>query len=107
VKSKDAEFWADWAAAHAGARVNMFYIFTEREVGKDPKLPVSASNPLDRRVPTGTTFPALQLDRLARERKLGNVTVVRETKATTLNHTDVPRAHLAALLKAASYLDDR
>jgi hypothetical protein len=107
VKSKDAEFWADWAEAHPGARVTMFYIFTERDVGKNPKLPVSPSNPLARRVPTGTTFPATELERLARERKLGNVTVIRQTKATTLNHNDVPRAHLAALLKAAPYLDDR
>jgi hypothetical protein len=38
---------------------------------------------------------------------LTNVTVVRETRETTLNHNDVPRAHLADLLRAAPYLDDR
>jgi hypothetical protein len=85
----------------------MFYLFTEKDVGKDPKRPVSPSNPLARREPTGTTFPAMELERLAKTRMLGNVSVVRETKATTLNHNDVPRAHLADLLKGAPYLDDR
>jgi hypothetical protein len=107
VKDKDADFWADWAKGHAGTKVTMFYLFTEREVGKDPKLPVGPGNPLDHREPTGTTRPALDLERLARDRMLGNVAVLRETKASTLNHTEVPRAHLADLLKAASYLDDR
>jgi hypothetical protein len=32
---------------------------------------------------------------------------VRGSKETTLNHNDVPRTHLANLLKAARYLDDR
>jgi hypothetical protein len=107
VKARDAEFWADWAREHPGARVAMFYLFTERAVGKDPNLPVSRTNPLDHREPTGTTRPALQLERLAKSRMLGNVRVVCGTRATTLNHNDVPRAHLANLLKAARYLDDR
>jgi hypothetical protein len=107
VKDRDAEFWSDWSQGHSGARVTMFYIFTEKSVGKDPKLPVGPGNPLDHREPTGTTFPAMELERLAKARKLENVTVVRETRASTLNHTDVPRAHLADLLKAAAYLDDR
>ena len=38
---------------------------------------------------------------------LGNVSVMLETKATTLNHNEVPRTHLATLLKAAAYLEDR
>jgi hypothetical protein len=107
VKDRDAEFWSDWARGHAGTKVTMFYLFTEKDVGKDPKLPVSPSNPFDHREPTGTTFPALELERLAKAQNLGNVTVVRETKASTLNHNEVPRTHLADLLKAALYLDDR
>jgi hypothetical protein len=107
VKDKDADFWSDWAKGHPGAKVTMFYIFTQKDVGKDPRLPVSASNPLDHREPTGTTFPAMELERLAKARMLGNVAVVRETKASTLSHTDVPRTHLADLLKAAPYLEDR
>jgi hypothetical protein len=107
VKDKDAEFWSDWAAGHPGTQVAMFYLFTERDVGKDPKRPVGPGNPLARREPSGTTFPAMELQRLAKARGLGNVTVVRQTKATTLNHNEVPRAHLADLLKAAPYLDDR
>jgi hypothetical protein len=107
VKDKDAEFWSDWAKGHAGTKVTMFYLFTEKSVGKDPKLPVSAENPFDHREPTGTTFPSLELERLAKAQSLGNVTVVRESKASTLNHNEVPRTHLADLLKAASYLDDR
>ena len=47
----------------------------------------------------------MELERLAKARMLGNVTVVRETKASTLNHNEVPRTHLADLLKAAAYLD--
>jgi hypothetical protein len=107
VKDRDAEFWADWAARHPGARVSMFYIFTQKQVGRDPKRPVSATNPLDHHDPAGTTLPAMELERLANLRKLTNVLVVRETKATTLDHTEVPRTHLAALLKAAAYLDGR
>lgn len=107
IKDKDADFWADWAQAHPGTQVAMFYLFTEKEVGKDPKKPVSAENPADRRVPTGTTFPAQELERLARARELGNVAVVRGTEATTLDHAEVPRAFLAGLLKAAAYLDAR
>jgi hypothetical protein len=107
VKAKDAEFWAEWAKGHPAARVTMFYLFSERAVGKDPKRPVSRSNPVDHRVPTGTTLPALELERLAKVRKLSNVRVVRGSKETTLNHNDVPRTHLANLLKAARYLDDR
>ena len=63
------------------------------------KLPVGPSNPLEHREPTGTTFPAMALERLAKAQLLANVTVVRETKASTLNHNDVPRTHLADLLK--------
>jgi hypothetical protein len=107
VKDRDADFWSEWASGHPDTKVSMFYLFTEKDVGKDPKLPVSASNPLDHRQPTGTTFPAMELERLARDKMLGNVTVVRESKATTLNHNEVPRIHLAELLKAARYLDDR
>jgi hypothetical protein len=107
VKARDAAFWAGWAKGHPGAHVAMFYLFTERAVGKDPTLPVSRSNPLDHREPTGTTGPALELERLAKERMLGNVRVVRGTRETTLSHNDVPHAHLAGLLKAARFLDDR
>jgi hypothetical protein len=107
VKDKDADFWSDWAKGHSGTKVTMFYIFTQKDVGKDAKRPVSASNPLDHREPTGTTFPAMELERLAQARMLSNVAVVRETKASTLSHTEVPRTHLAELLKAAPYLDDR
>ena len=107
VKDRDADFWADWAQRHPGCRVTMFYLFTEREVGKDSKRPVSPTNPLVCREPTGTTFPAMELQRLAKARKLENVEVVRETEASTLSHADVPRMHLARLLKAARYLDDR
>lgn len=107
VRDRDAEFWSGWANTHPGAKVNMFYIFTQKDVGKDPKLPVSSSNPLDHREPTNTSGPALELKRLAREQKLSNVAVIRETKESTLKHNEVPRAHLAELLKAANYLDDR
>ncbi len=107
VKDRDAEFWAGWAREHPGTQVRMFYIFTEKEVGKDPKRPVSPGNPLDHREPTGTTFPAMELERLAKTPQLGNVTVVRETRASTLSHNEVPRTHLADLLKAAQYLEDR
>ncbi len=107
VKDKDAEFWSDWAKDHPGSKVSMFYLFTEKEVGKDPKLPVSSTNPLDHREPSGTSFPAMELERFAKARMLGNVVVFRETKETTLNHNEVPRAHLADLLKKATYLDDR
>jgi hypothetical protein len=47
----------------------------------------------------------VELERLARARKLDNVAVVREDP--TVTHAEVPRAHLADLLKAAAYLDDR
>jgi hypothetical protein len=107
VKDRDAEFWAGWAAAHPDARVEMLYLFTEREVGKNPKQPVGPGNPADRRVPTGTTGPALELERLAAARKLANVVVVRGTRETTLNHNEVPRTHLAGLLRKAAYLEDR
>ncbi len=107
VNDKDADFWADWAQGHPGTKVTMYFIFTQKDIGKDPKQPVSASNPLDHRGPSGTTFPAMELERLAKARMLGNVAVVRETKASTLSHSDVPRTHLADLLKAASYLEDR
>jgi hypothetical protein len=107
VKAKDAEICAEWAKGHPRAGVTMFYLFTERAVDKDPKLPISRSTPLDCWVPTGTTLPAQELERLAKERNLGNVRVVRGSKETTLNHYDVPRMHLANLLKAARYLDDR
>jgi hypothetical protein len=105
VKDKDAEFWADWAQSHRGARVAMFYRSTQRQVGRNPKLPVSPANPVEHREPTGTTGPAVELKRLARERKLANVVVVREDPKVA--HAEVPRAHLADLLKAATYLDDR
>jgi hypothetical protein len=105
VRDKDAEFWADWAAGHPGARVAIFYLFTEKEVGNDPKQPVGPGNPADHKVPTGTTGPALDLERLARARKLENVSVIREEAKVT--HAEVPRAHLADLLKAATFLDDR
>lgn len=105
VKDRDAEFWSDWAHGHPGTRVAMFYLFSEREVGRDPKSPVGPGNPADHRVPTGTTGPAAELDRLARERKLSNVSVVREDAKVT--HNEVPRAHLAESLRAAAYLDDR
>jgi hypothetical protein len=107
VKDKDADFWSDWAKAHPGTKVTMFYLFTQKDVGKDPKLPVSATNPLDHRQPTGTTLPAMELERLAKARTLTNVAVVRETKESTLDHNEVPRTHMADLLKAAPYLDDR
>jgi hypothetical protein len=107
VKDKDADFWADWAATHAGCRVTMFYLFTDKEVGKDPKRPVGPDNPADHREPTGTTFPAQELERTAKLRKLENVRVVRDTKETTPRHNDVPQTHFANLLKAATYLNDR
>ncbi len=108
VKDKDAEFWSDWAKNHTGSKVSMFYLCSrKKELGKNPKFPVGPDNPLDHREPTGTTFPAQELERLAKVHKLGNVRVMRETKETTLNHNDVPQAHLADLLKSASYLDDR
>jgi hypothetical protein len=107
VRDKDADFWTGWAKQHPGTKVTMFYLSTQKDVGKDPKLPVSASNPLDHREPTGTTGPARELERLAKAQMLGNVSVMLETNATTLNHNEVPRAHVAALLKAAAYLDDR
>ncbi len=106
VKDKDAEFWCDWAERHPGTQVAMFYLFTDKAVGKDPGKPVGPDNPLDHREPTGTSRPAMELERLARERKLANVTVVRDSKATTLEHAEVPRAHLAELLKAAAYLEE-
>jgi hypothetical protein len=106
VKDKDADFWADWAKEHPGAKVTMYYLFTQRDVGKDPKRPVGPENAFDHREPSGTTGPAMDLERLANARKLGNVTVTRETGAT-VTHTEVPRAHLADLLKSAAYLDDR
>jgi hypothetical protein len=105
VKDKDAEFWSDWAKEHSGAKVTMYYLFAEREVGRDPKLPVGPNNPADHKEPSGTSGPALELERLAKERKLGNVTVVREDPK--VSHAEVPRAHLADLLKSAKYLDDR
>jgi hypothetical protein len=107
VKDRDAEFWAAWAEGHPGARVTMFYRFTEKEVGKDRKRPVGPDNPFDHREPTGTAFPAMELERLARGRRLRNVTVVREGAGAMSAHNEIPRAHLADLLKAASYLDDR
>ncbi len=102
VKDKDADFWSDWAAAHPGTQATMFYIFTQKNVGKDPKLPVGPDNPLDHREPSGTTFPSQELDRMAKARKLNNVTVIRESEA---RHNDVPVRHLADLLKGAAYLD--
>jgi hypothetical protein len=107
VRDKDAEFWAGWAKENPDAKVSMFYIYTERAVGKDPKQPVSTANPLDHREPSNTSGPALELERLANAQKLSNVSVVRETKDSTLKHNEVPRAHLAELLKKATYLDDR
>jgi hypothetical protein len=104
VKDRDADFWSEWAAKHPGTAVTMYYIATHKDVGKDPKRPVGLDNPFDHRQATGTTVPAEDLERVAKERKLGNVTVVRES---TVGHTDVPLAHLAELLKAAKYLDDR
>lgn len=83
----------------------MFYLSTEREVGRDPTSPVGPGNPAGHRQPTGTTGPAVELGRLARERELGNVAVVRENPKVA--HAEVPRARLAELLKAATYLDDR
>jgi hypothetical protein len=107
VRDKDAEFWADWANGHSGCQIRMYYLFTERAVGKDPKRPVGAENPLDHREPSGTTGPALELERLAKERSLTNVSVVRDTKDTTLDHNEIPRAHLSDLLKEAKYLENR
>jgi hypothetical protein len=107
VKDRDADFWADWAQAHPATQVSMFYLFTDRPVGQNAKQPLGPDNPFDHREPTGTTFPAMELARLAAARGLSNVTVVRETRASTLSHTEVPWAHLADLLKAAPYLDDR
>jgi hypothetical protein len=107
VKDRDAEFWSDWARGHPGTKVTMFYLFTQKDVGKDPKLPVGPSNPLDHREPTGTTFPAMELERLAKAHKLSNVAVVRETRESTSSHNEVPRTHLADLLKTAAYLEDR
>jgi hypothetical protein len=107
VKDKDADFWSDWAKGHPGTKVTMFYLFTQKDVGKDPKQLIGPNNPLDHREPTGTTFPAMELERLAKTRMLDNVAVVRETKESTLDHNEVPRTHLADLLKAAAYLDDR
>ena len=49
----------------------------------------------------------MDLERLAKAHMLDNVVVVRETKESTLNHNEVPRAHLAELLKGAAYLEDR
>lgn len=105
VKDKDAGFWADWARGHPDTRVAMYYLHTERGVGRDAKSPVGPGNPAARREPTGTTGPAVDLDRLARDHKLDNVAVVREDPKVT--HAEVPRAHLADLLRAAAYLDDR
>jgi hypothetical protein len=105
VKDRDADFWADWARGHPGTKVTMFYLFTQKDVGRDPRRPVGPGNPLDRREPSGTTGPALELERLARARGLGNVAV--ERVAPAVSHNEVPRAHLANLLKAAAYLDDR
>jgi hypothetical protein len=39
VKDKDADFWADWAERHAGAQGTMFYLVTDKAVGKNPKRP--------------------------------------------------------------------
>jgi hypothetical protein len=104
VKDKDADFWSDWAKDHPGTKVAMYYIFTQKDVGKDPTKPIGPSNSFDHKAPSNTTFPATELERLARERMLKNVAVIRETQA---GHTDVPRTHLAELLRAATYLDDR
>ena len=105
VKDKDADFWADWARGHPVTKVTMFYLFTQKDVGRDPRRPVGPGNPLDHREPSGTTGPALELERLSRARGLGNVAV--ERVAPAVSHNEVPRAHLADLLKAAAYLDDR
>ena len=75
VKDKDADFWVDWAKEHAGTKVSMFYIFTQKDIGKDPKLPVGPANPLDHREPSGTSFPAMELERLAKAHMLGNIVV--------------------------------
>ncbi len=107
ARDRDADFWSQWAQAHRDARVKMYYLFTEKDVGKNPSMPISSSNPFDRRVPSGTTGPALDLDRLAKAGGLTNVTVIRETKESTLDHNEVPRAHLRKLLDAATYLDAR
>jgi hypothetical protein len=107
VRDRDADFWAGWAAGHPGTTVTMFYIPTQKDVGKDPTRPVGPDNPLDHRAPSGTTAPALELERLAKARGLGNVAVVREAGPSAPSHAEVPRAHLADLLKAAPYLDDR
>ncbi len=107
VKVKDAQFWADWAKDHPRSQLSMYYILTQKEVAKDPKLPVSPTNPLDRREPTGTTFPSMELERLAGAAGLSNVVVWRESKESTLSHVAVPRAHLATLLKSTPYLDER
>jgi hypothetical protein len=104
VKDRDADFWADFARAHLGTKITMFYIATEKAVGKDPKRPVGPDNPVDHREPTGTTRPATDLNRLAGERKLRNVAVIRETM---VRHNEVPLAHLADLLRAAACLDPR
>ena len=85
----------------------MFYLFTQKDVGRNPKLPVSPTNLLDHREPTGTTFPAMELERLAKAPKARQCRGGAQTKASTLSHNEVPRAHLADLLKAAAYLDDR
>jgi hypothetical protein len=68
-------------------------------------VPVGPGNPAQRREPPGTTGPAVELERHARERKLGNVADNREDSKVA--HAEVPRAHLADLLRAAAYLDDR
>jgi hypothetical protein len=107
VRDKDAEFWADWAQRHPANKVTMYYIATQKDVGKDPKRPVGPDNPLDHQEPTGTTGPALELERLAKVRGLANVAVARETAASTLSHAEVPRAHLAQLLRAAPFLEQR
>lgn len=107
VKDKDAEFWAGWAGKHPGTGVTIYYIHTEKDVGRDPKVAVGPGNPADHREPTGTTGPAVELGRLARARKVNNVSVVREPADSKVTHAEVPRAHLADLLKAAKYLDDR
>jgi hypothetical protein len=49
----------------------------------------------------------MELEPLAKARMLGKVAVILETKESTLNHNEVPRAHLADLPRAAPYLDDR
>jgi hypothetical protein len=107
VRDRDADFWSQWAQTHRDASVTMFYLFTQKDVGKNPTLPISPSNPFDRRVPSGTTGPALELERLAKAASLANVTVARETRESTLDHNEVPRAHLRKLLDSAGYLDAR